>query len=163
MAAYEARRPHSEAILVDRPVTRRAAFIVLVLAAITLIFAVLFAFCLMQSNPGASSWTWASGITTSALIIIITGLGLDFARLYSERYVVTADAIEITSGILRRDSRKIPLSNVLDVTSNSSFDRRLFGVGNITVAIANGDRITLEDVSDPQGKAETLWHLVHKK
>jgi membrane protein YdbS with pleckstrin-like domain len=135
----------------------------LVLAAITLIFAALFALCLTQSNPGASSWTWALGMTTSALIIITLGMSLDFARLYSERYVVTSEAIEITSGILRRDSCKIPLSNVLDVTSNNSFDRRLFGVGNITVAIANGDRITLEDVTNPQAKAETLWQLVHKK
>jgi membrane protein YdbS with pleckstrin-like domain len=163
MAAPEARISLSGTVLVDRPVTRRAAFILLALATITFIFAALFALCLLQSNPGASSLTWAFGITTSALLIITIGIGLDFARLYSERYVVTRDAIEITSGILRRDSRKILLSNVLDVTSNNSFDRRLFGVGNITVAIANGDRITLEDVTDSQGKAEILWQLVHKK
>lgn len=162
MAAPESRSSRSGAVLVDRPVTRRAAFIVMTLAAIAFIFATLFALCLLQTNPGASSWTWAFGITTSALVVITIGMALDFARLYSERYVVTPDAIEITSGILRRDSRKIPLSNVLDVTSNNSFDRRLFGVGNITVAIANGDRITLEDVSDPQSKTETLWNLVHR-
>ena len=92
----------------DRPVTRRAASITLALAAITLIFAALFALCLAQSDPGASSQTWAFGIATSALLIITVGMALDFARLYSERYVVTTDAIEITSGILRRDSRKIP-------------------------------------------------------
>lgn len=162
MAVSGASRSLGEAVLADRPVTRRAAFIALTLAAITLIFAVLFALCLLQSNPGASSWTWASGIITSVLLVIAIGMGLDFARLYSERYVVTSDAIEITSGILRRDSRKFPLSNVLDVTSNASFDQRLFGVGNIRVSIANGDNITLEDIADPQTKAEILWNLIHK-
>jgi membrane protein YdbS with pleckstrin-like domain len=162
MADSQARSSPVGAVLVDRPVTRRAAFIVLALAAITLIFAALFALCLLQSNPGASSWTWAFGISMSALLIITIGMGLDFARLYSERYVVTPEAIEVTSGILRRDSRKIPLSNVLDVTSNNTFDRRFFGVGNITIAIANGDHITLEDVSDPQSKTETMWNLVHR-
>lgn len=163
MTVLEARRSQAGSVLEDRPITRRAAFIAAGLATITLIFAALLISCLMQSNPGASSWTWAFGIITSVLLIFATGMGLDFARLYSERYVVTSDAIEITSGILRRDSRKFPLSNVLDVTSNATFDRRLFGVGNITVSIANGDRITLEDVTDPQGKAETLWQLVNKK
>lgn len=147
----------------DRPVTHRAAFIVLALATVTVVCAALFTACMLQSDPGASSRTWVFGIATSALLVITIGMGLEFARLYSERYVVTPDVIEITSGILRRDSRKVPLSNVLDVTSNISFDRRLFGVGNITVAIANGDCVTLEDVTDPQGKAETLWQLVHKK
>ena len=85
-----------------------------------------------------------------------------YAKLYSERYVVTPEAIEITSGILRRDLRRIPFSNVLDITANASFDRRLFGLGNITVSIANGDTITLEDIADSQTKAETLWKHVHK-
>jgi membrane protein YdbS with pleckstrin-like domain len=163
MADAEARRSQSGAVLVDRPVTRRAAFVALALAAVNIVCAALFAVCLLQSDPGASSWTWGFGIATSALLVLTLSMGLEFARLYSERYVVTTEAIEITSGILRRDSRKIPLSNVLDVTSNNSFDRRLFGVGNITVAIANGDRITLEDITAPQDKAETLWQLVHKK
>lgn len=154
---------HSDAVLVDRPVTRRTASIMLALAAVTVVCAAIFAVCLLQTNPGDSSWTWVFGIATCALLIITTGMALDFARLYSEKYVVTPEAIEITSGILRRDSRKIPLANVLDVTSNNSFDRRLFGVGNITIAIANGDRITLEDVTDPHGKMEILWQLVHKK
>jgi putative membrane protein len=162
MAASGARRSQSRAVLVDRPVTRRAASITLALAAITLILAALFALCLLQSNPGASSWTWAFGITASALLLVTVGMALDFARLHSERYVVTPDAIEITSGILRRDDRKIPFSRILDVTSNASFDRRLFGIGNITVSIANGDTITLEDITDFQAKAETLWNLVHK-
>ena len=49
------------------------------------------------------------------------------------------------------------------MTSNNSFGRRLFGVGNVTVAIANGDSITLEDITHPQNKAEKLWQLVNKK
>lgn len=163
MAASKASPSQSRALLVDRPITRRAAFIALALAVVTIVGAAVFSVCLLQSDPGASSWTWVSGIAMSALLIITISMWLDFARLCSVRYVVTPEAIEITSGILRRDSRKIPLSNVLDVTSNSSFDRRLFGVGNITVAIANGHRITLEDVSDPQSKTETLWNLIHRE
>ncbi|HWT02893.1 MAG TPA: PH domain-containing protein [Pyrinomonadaceae bacterium] len=162
MAAIGAGRSQSGAVLVDRPVTRRAATITLALAAITLTFAALFALCLRQTDPGASSLTWASGIIAGALLVITVGMALDFARLHSERYVVTPDTIEITSGILRRDARKIPFSRVLDVTSNASFDRRLFGLGNITVSIANGDTITIEDITDFQIKAETLWNLVHK-
>jgi membrane protein YdbS with pleckstrin-like domain len=157
------RSAQPEAVLMDRPVTRRAVVYALGLGAITLLCAAIFGACMLQSDPGASSWTWASGIASSALMVITIGQSLELARLYSERYVVTTEAIEITSGILRRDSQKIPFSNILDVTSNSSFDRRLFGIGNITVAIANGDHITLEDVSDPQSKTKTLWNLVHKR
>lgn len=146
----------------DRPVTRRTAFIALALAVITLVFAALFAVCLLQSDPGASSLTWVAGMLTVVFLITMVGVGLDLARLYSERYVITTKSIKVTSGIMRRDSRKIPLSNVLDVTSNNSFARRLFGVGNITVSIANGDTIKLEDITDSQTKAEILWNLIHK-
>jgi len=157
------RSAQPKAVLTDRPITRRAVVYALGLAVITLSCASIFGVCMLQSNPGASSWTWASGIATAAFLIITIGQALELARLYSERYVVTTDTIEITSGILRRDSQKIPFSNILEVASNSSFNQRLFGLGNITVAIANGDHITLEDVSDPQSKTETLWNLIHKK
>jgi membrane protein YdbS with pleckstrin-like domain len=162
METPDSKRSQHGTVLTDRPVIRRATAYTLGLAALALLSGAIFAACMLQSNPGASSWTWASGIATAALLIVTIGQALDLARLYSERYVVTTEAIEITSGILRHDSRKIPFSNILDVTSHSSFDRRLFGIGNITVAIANGDHITLEDVSDPQSKTETLWNLVHK-
>jgi uncharacterized membrane protein YdbT with pleckstrin-like domain len=117
---------------------------------------------MLQSNPAGSDRTWGAGLFGIVFLILVVVQGLNFARLASERYVVSGETIEITSGILRRDSRKIPLSKVLDVTANASFDRRIFGVGNITVSIANGDTITLEDITDSQTKAETLWNLVHK-
>jgi membrane protein YdbS with pleckstrin-like domain len=129
---------------------------------------VMLAVCLAAFITLLSLFGWPSvpaWIAAAVCIIMCSPLLLSlevYAKLYSERYVVTAESIEITSGILRRDLRKIPFSNVLDITSNASFDRRLFGLGNITVAIANGDRITLEDITDSQAKAETLWNLVHK-
>src|SRR2546423_6927152 len=154
MATPEARRSQPEALLTDRPITRRAAAYTLGIAAILLVCIVIFVACMLQNNPLASDWTWGSGLFSIILLSLAIAQGLNFARLSSERYVVTEETIEVTSGILRRDSRKIPISNILDVTSNSSFDRRLFGIGNITVAIANGDHITLEDVSHPQSKTE---------
>jgi uncharacterized membrane protein YdbT with pleckstrin-like domain len=162
MATSEARRSQPGAVLVDRPVTRRVAAYTLGLAAIFLTCAGLFATSMLQSNPLGSDRTWGSGLFTIVFLILVVAQALDFARLSSERYVVNNETIEVTSGILRRDARKIPISNVLDVTSNASFDRRLFGLGNITISIANGDTITLEDITDSQNKAETLWKLVHK-
>jgi membrane protein YdbS with pleckstrin-like domain len=117
---------------------------------------------MLQSNPAGSDRTWGSGLFAIVFLILTITQALNLARLASERYIVTPETIEVTSGILRRDSRKFPLSRILDVTSNNSFDRRLFGLGNITVSIANGDTITLEDITDSQTKAETLWNLVHK-
>jgi membrane protein YdbS with pleckstrin-like domain len=149
-------------ILNDRPETRRALILLTGLALMSFICALVFAACLMQTDPGRSSWTWVSGIATCSSLVVVINYAAEFARLRSERYVVTLEAIEITSGILRRDSRKIPFSRILDVTANASFDRRLFGLGNITVSIANGDTITLEDIADWQTKAETLWNLIHK-
>jgi uncharacterized membrane protein YdbT with pleckstrin-like domain len=149
-------------VLADRPVTRRAAASTLGLAALLATGAAVFIACLRQKDPGGSSWTWVSGMAVAALLIVLIGSGADFAQLSSERYIVTAESIEITSGILRRDARRIPFSHVLDVTASASFSRRLFGLGNITVSIANGDQITFEDVSDFQTKAEMLWNLVHK-
>jgi uncharacterized membrane protein YdbT with pleckstrin-like domain len=162
MATLQTKRSQPGTVFVDRPVTRRAAAYTLGLAAIFLICAGLFTVCMLQTNPLASDRTWGAGLFGIVFLMLVVGQGLNFARLASERYVVTAETIEITSGILRHDSRKIPLSRVLEVTANASFDRRLFGVGNITVSIANGDTITLEDITDSQTKAETLWNLVHK-
>lgn len=152
----------SAVVLADRPVTRRAAAYTLGLATLLCACAAIFLACLLQRDPGGSSWTWVSGMSVSAILIVLIGYGAEFATLYSERYLVTTEAIEITSGILRRDSRKIPFSNILDVTANAPFSHRLFGVGNITVSTANGDTITLEDITDSQTKVETLWNLVHK-
>jgi uncharacterized membrane protein YdbT with pleckstrin-like domain len=162
MATSEARRSQPGAVLVDRPVTRRAAVYTLGLAVIFLSCAGVFVFSMLQSNPLGSERTWGSGLFTIVFLILVVAQALDFARLSSERYVVNNETIEVTSGILRRDARKIPVSNILDVTSNASFDRRLFGLGNITISIANGDTITLEDITDSHNKAETLWKLVHK-
>jgi uncharacterized membrane protein YdbT with pleckstrin-like domain len=162
MAIPEAKRSEPGAVLVDRPVTRRAAAYTMGLAVILFICVVVFIACMLQSNPLESDRTWGSILFGAFFLMLTVGQALDLAQLTSERYVVTAETIEVTSGILRRDARKIPLSRVLDVTANASFDRRLFGVGNITVSIANGDRITLEDITDSQTKAETLWNLVHK-
>jgi membrane protein YdbS with pleckstrin-like domain len=162
MGSPEVSRSQTAAILTDRPVTRRAAAYMLGLVAILLVCASIFVACLQQSNPPESDRTWASGLFTLFFLGITIAQGLNFARLLSERYMVTVETIEVTSGILRRDARKIPLSRVLDVTSNSSFDQRLFGVGDITLSIANGDTITLEDITDSQTKTETLWNLVHK-
>jgi membrane protein YdbS with pleckstrin-like domain len=152
----------SAVVLVDRPVTRRAAASTLCLTALLCLWTAIFVACLLKRDPGGSSWTWVSGMAVAALFIVIIGSGADFARLSSERYIVTTESIKITSGILRRDARRIPFSSVLDVTANASSSRRLFGLGNITVSIANGNQITFEDVSDSQPRAEILWHLVHK-
>lgn len=162
MATLEARRPHSGAVLVDRPVIRRALAYTLSLAIILFACIIIFVTCMLQSNPAGSDRTWGSGLFAIVFLILTITQALNLARLASERYIVTPETIEVTSGILRRDSRKFPLSRILDVTSNNSFDRRLFGLGNITVSIANGDTITLEDITDSQTKAETLWNLVHK-
>jgi uncharacterized membrane protein YdbT with pleckstrin-like domain len=152
----------SAVVLADRPVTRRTIAYTLCLGALLCVCAAIFLACLLQRDPGGSFWTWVSGIAVAAFLIVFIGYGAEFATLYSERYLVTTEAIEITSGILRCDSRKIPFSKVLDVTANASFSHQLFGVGNITVSTANGDTITLEDITDSQTKAEMIWNLVHK-
>lgn len=162
MASPKARRSQPGPVLVDRPITRRALAYALGLAIILFVCAVIFATCMLQSNPAGSDRTWGSGLFTIVFLILTIAQALNLARLASERYVVTAETIEVTSGILRRDARKIPFTRVLDVTANASFDRRFFGLGNVTVSIANGDTITLEDITDSDTKAETLWNLVHK-
>jgi membrane protein YdbS with pleckstrin-like domain len=163
MVTPDTARSQPGAVLSDRPVIHRALTYVVGSVLAFIIFLALFMISMMQADPGDSSWTWVSGIGSICLLFAIIGLAAEYARLHSERYIVTTDSIEVRSGILRRDARKIPLSHVLDITSNASFDRRLFGVGNITVAIANGDCIILEDVTDAERKTETLWNLVHKK
>jgi uncharacterized membrane protein YdbT with pleckstrin-like domain len=162
METLKARLSQPGTVFVDRPITRRALAYTLGLAIILCACIVIFAAHMLQSNPAGSDWTWGSGLFTIVFLILTIAQALNLVRLTSERYVVTAETIEITSGILRRDARKIPFSRVLDVTANASFDQRLFGVGNITVSIANGDTITLEDITDSQAKAEPLWNLVHK-
>jgi uncharacterized membrane protein YdbT with pleckstrin-like domain len=162
MATSMASRSQPGAVLVDRPVTRRAAVYTLSLTVIFIGCALLFATYMLRDEPLQYDGTWRWGLFSIFLFGLTIAQALNFARLASERYVVTAETIEVTSGILRRDTRKIPFSRILDITANASIDRRLFGVGKITVSIANGHAITLEDLTDSQAKAETLWNLIHK-
>jgi uncharacterized membrane protein YdbT with pleckstrin-like domain len=162
MATPKARQSQPGAMLVDRPVTRRAAVYTLSLTAIFIRCALLFATYILQDEPLRFDGTWRWGLFSIFLFGLTIAQALNLAMLSSERYAVTAETIEITSGILRRDARKIPFSRILDITANASIDQRLFGLGSITVSIANGNRITLKDITDSQTKAETLWELVHK-
>src|SRR5215210_6740085 len=91
----------SVVVLADRPITRRAAAYMLGLATLLCVCAAILLACLLQRDPGGSSWTWVSGMAVAGLLIVLIGYGAEFARLYSEQYLVTTEAIEITSGILR--------------------------------------------------------------
>ena len=72
-------------------------------------------------------------------------------------YSVTESSVEIREGILRQTTRIIPLRSIQDVTTTSTFFRRLIGVGDVLIdsAVLPG-RILLKNIRKPREFANLI-------
>ncbi len=68
-------------------------------------------------------------------ILMVSGC---WVALVTTRYVIQADRIEITSGILVRQSRSVPYDKIVNITGDQSLLQRLFNIGNIFIDTAGG-------------------------
>lgn len=102
-----------------------------------------------------------------ALVSVLAGT-LTFSlsshgRLRTASYTVTEDYIEAQTGTFEKETRRIPLSYVRDVTHRQHIFHTLFGLSDIKVTATNGDSVVLENISDGKRKQEIIWELVLDK
>ncbi len=85
--------------------------------------------------------------------------GIKHLQQWSETYTLTDDRIEVSTGILTKTTRNIPLSKVQDVTVEQTLLHRLFGLGNVVVDSASASRkIILRWVVQPHSIADQILH-----
>lgn len=85
--------------------------------------------------------------------------GVKHLQQWSETYTLTDDKIEVSTGILAKTVRNIPLSKVQDVTVEQTLLQRLLGLGDVVVDSASATgKITLRRVAQPQSIADQILH-----
>lgn len=78
-------------------------------------------------------------------------------------YTLTETAVEIRFGILRQTTRTIPLRSVQDVTTTSTFLRRLIGIGDVIIdSAALPGRIPLRSIRNPREFASLILTQLHR-
>ncbi len=93
--------------------------------------------------------------------MLVTAVGM-YLALASTRYTVTTEHVEVRGGIVNRYTRLIPLGSVRDVSTLTTFDQRLLGLGDVQVVASNGDARSLQDVPAYEAKRDAIWSLVRK-
>lgn len=72
-------------------------------------------------------------------------------------YSLTESAVEIRYGILRQVTRTIPLRSIQDVTTTTTFLRRLIGIGDVVIdSAALPGRIPLRSIRNPREFANLI-------
>jgi membrane protein YdbS with pleckstrin-like domain len=72
-------------------------------------------------------------------------------------YSLTENAVEIRYGILRQVTRTIPLRSIQDVTTTTTFLRRLIGIGDVIIdSAALPGRIPLRSIRNPREFANLI-------
>ena len=72
-------------------------------------------------------------------------------------YTLTESGVEIRYGILRQTTRTIPLRSIQDVTTTSTFLRRLIGIGDVVIdSAALPGRIPLRSIRNPREFANLI-------
>lgn len=128
------------------------------------------------------SWWHFSGAVVLACLLIVSGFAARLARFgdwrlaclliaagvarmaavglerHSISWSLTSERLIERTGLFSNRRRELELADVRSVEIDRRFAQRLFGIGTVTVAsAASADfRIRLEDISDPEGVAETL-------
>jgi membrane protein YdbS with pleckstrin-like domain len=110
----------------------------------------------------------AAAVTGSALLLILSGLGLlwslwEIARMLIEpinlRYWLTADRLFVRRGILRRTTDQTELIRVDDIRMHQGIVDRIFGIGNVEVDCESDitdAKLVLTGVDDPMRVGELI-------
>lgn len=126
------------------------------LAAVTIVAKLIFEF-------DTTTFTLLLLLIVSQTLLFTCCMIHTYLRLRATRYTVTDEYLEVEEAPLWISSgfeNRIPFANIRHITSSASFIQRRFGVGDVTVHVAQHSLITLRDVSDSKGKRDLLWQLV---
>lgn len=98
-------------------------------------FSIVFFLGLVLSSAGAGSVAVAFA---AAALGGAVGVGYGVLQYYRFEYDLTADTLDVASGVLSRREREIPLGRVQNVDVSSDVLQRLFGVAVVRVETAGG-------------------------
>jgi uncharacterized membrane protein YdbT with pleckstrin-like domain len=130
----------------------------LLAAIIILGLLVLYAF-LERARPGTfPAW----GLLLAIAIVLLSPIAHHVARAF-ETYTLTEQGLTLTSGVLRRVHRHIPLSKIQEVAVVQSGWGRLLGIGDLVIdTAAETGRIVLRDVRHPKTYADLIIRQIER-
>ncbi|CAN5820307.1 PH domain-containing protein [soil metagenome] len=101
------------------------------------------------------------GIWVAAALAIVVWAVIPFLRWLTTEYTVTTRRVLLTSGLLTRTGRAIPLSRVNDVTFEKGLLDRLLGCGTLVVSDATEQSgMRLHDVPQVESVHRRLTDLI---
>jgi uncharacterized membrane protein YdbT with pleckstrin-like domain len=102
----------------------------------------------------------AWGIALLILGILLVPLSRHLAWAF-ETYTLTEQGLTVTSGVLRRVHRHIPLSKIQEVSVIQSGWGRVLGIGDLVIdTAAEAGRIVLRDVRRPKIYADLILRQI---
>jgi len=129
------------------------------LAAIGILGLLLLYVSVERVRPGTiPSW----GLLLAIAVILLSPLSHHVARAF-ETYTLTEQGLTLTSGVLRRVHRHIPISKIQEVAVVQSGWGRLLGIGDLVIdTAAETGRIVLRDVRHPKTYADLIIRQIER-
>ncbi|RZV08261.1 putative membrane protein [Natrinema hispanicum] len=102
-------------------------------------------------SPGGNGMDLLS-IVGLVVLGIITGIVYEFAYYQRFRYELTADTFDVTSGVLSRRTRELPLGRIQNVDIRQNVVNRLLGIAAVHIETAGGGEteVNLRYVSEAE-------------
>jgi len=82
----------------------------------------------------------AAEVAVSGVVAVVAGLVFGAASWWFTRFRVTAEEIRVESGVLWRQSRRVRIERLQAVEVQQPFLARLFGMAELSLEVAGGDR-----------------------
>ncbi|MCS6817770.1 MAG: PH domain-containing protein [Blastocatellia bacterium] len=129
------------------------------LAAILILGLLLLYTFVERARPGTiPAW----GLLFAIAVILLSPISHHVARAF-ETYTLTEQGLTLTSGVLRRVHRHIPLSKIQEVTVVQSGWGRILGIGDLVIdTAAEAGRIVLRDVRHPKTYADLIIRQIER-
>src|SRR6056297_490616 len=102
-------------------------------------------------SPGGNGMDLLS-IVGLVVLGIITGIVYEFAYYQRFRYELTADTFDVTSGVLSRRTRELPVRRIQNVDIRQNVVDRLLGIAAVHIETAGGGEteVSLRYVSEAE-------------
>ncbi|MFD1564920.1 PH domain-containing protein [Haloarchaeobius amylolyticus] len=104
-------------------------------------------------SPGGNGMDLLS-IFGLVVLGIITGIAYEFAYYQRFRYELTADTFDVTSGVLSRRTRELPIGRIQNVDIRQNVVDRLLGISAVHIETAGGGEteVSLRYVSEAEAR-----------
>ncbi|MFA9415651.1 PH domain-containing protein [Natrinema sp. HArc-T2] len=104
-------------------------------------------------SPGGNGMDLLS-IVALVVLGIIMGIVYEFAYYQRFRYELTADTFDVTSGVLSRRTRELPLGRIQNVDIRQNIADRLLGIAAVHIETAGGGEteVSLRYVSEAEAR-----------